>query len=100
MESPVPVEVYKPVFPENPTANIFEALQNVNGVRPLNCNVCNTGDIHINGLEGPYTLVLIDGCPLLVDFRQCMVCLELQLLIRTDRNRQRPRFLSMEVAED
>jgi outer membrane receptor for ferrienterochelin and colicins len=33
MESPVPVEVYKPVFfPENPTANIFEALQNVNGV--------------------------------------------------------------------
>jgi outer membrane receptor for ferrienterochelin and colicins len=76
MESPVPVEVYKPVFfPENPTANIFEALQNVNGVRPqLNCNVCNTGDIHINGLEGPYTLVLIDGCPLLVDFRQCMAC--------------------------
>jgi outer membrane receptor for ferrienterochelin and colicins len=52
-------------FKKNPTANIFEALQNVNGVRPqLNCNVCNTGDIHINGLEGPYTLVLIDGMPL------------------------------------
>lgn len=66
MESPVPVEVYKPVFfQKNPTANIFEALQNVNGVRPqLNCNVCNTGDIHINGLEGPYTLVLIDGMPI------------------------------------
>jgi outer membrane receptor for ferrienterochelin and colicins len=66
MESPVPVEVYKPVFfKKNPTANIFEALQNVNGVRPqLNCNVCNTGDIHINGLEGPYTLVLIDGMPI------------------------------------
>src|SRR5690606_7025256 len=46
-------------------ANIFEALQIVNGVRPqLNCNVCNTGDIHINGLEGPYTLVLIDGMPI------------------------------------
>src|SRR5690606_27200340 len=29
-----------------------------------NCNVCNTGDIHINGLEGPYTLVLIDGMPI------------------------------------
>src|SRR5690606_31489321 len=41
------------------------ALQNVNGVRPqINCNVCNTGDIHINGLEGPYTLVLIDGMPI------------------------------------
>ncbi|UQD55658.1 TonB-dependent receptor [Flavobacterium sp. K5-23] len=66
IESPVPVEVYKPVFfQKNPTANIFEALQNVNGVRPqLNCNVCNTGDIHINGLEGPYTLVLIDGMPI------------------------------------
>ncbi|HEX9981446.1 MAG TPA: TonB-dependent receptor [Flavobacterium sp.] len=65
-ESPVPVEVYKPAyFKKNPTANIFEALQNVNGVRPqLNCNVCNTGDIHINGLEGPYTLVLIDGMPI------------------------------------
>lgn len=66
LESAVPVEVYKPsFFKKNPTANIFEALQNVNGVRPqLNCNVCNTGDIHINGLEGPYTLVLIDGMPI------------------------------------
>lgn len=66
IESPVPVEIYKPAFfRKNPTANIFEALQNVNGVRPqLNCNVCNTGDIHINGLEGPYTLVLIDGMPI------------------------------------
>ncbi len=66
MESPVPVEVYSPAFfRKNPTPNIFEALQNVNGVRPqLNCNVCNTGDIHINGLEGPYTMVLIDGMPI------------------------------------
>lgn len=66
LESAVPVEVYKPTFlKKNPTPNIFEALQNVNGVRPqINCNVCNTGDIHINGLEGPYTLVLIDGMPI------------------------------------
>jgi len=66
LETPVPVEVYKPsFFKKNPTASIFEALQNVNGVRPqINCNVCNTGDIHINGLEGPYTLVLIDGMPI------------------------------------
>ncbi len=66
LESSVPVEVYTPAFfKKNPTPNIFEALQNVNGVRPqLNCNVCNTGDIHINGLEGPYTLVLIDGMPI------------------------------------
>ncbi|MGO4904933.1 TonB-dependent receptor [Flavobacterium sp. W20_MBD1_R3] len=66
LESPVPVEVYSPTFfKKNPTASIYEALQNVNGVRPqLNCGVCNTGDIHINGLEGPYTLVLIDGMPI------------------------------------
>ncbi len=66
LESPVPVEVYNPVFfKKNPTPNVYEALQNVNGVRPqLNCQVCNTGDIHINGLEGPYTMVLIDGMPI------------------------------------
>ncbi|GAB1855276.1 TonB-dependent receptor [Flavobacteriaceae bacterium MHTCC 0001] len=66
LESPVPVEVYSPTFfKKNPTPSIFDALQNVNGVRPqLNCNVCNTGDIHINGLEGPYTLVMIDGMPI------------------------------------
>lgn len=66
LESAVPVEVYTPVFfKKNPTANIYEALQNVNGVRPqLNCGVCNTGDIHINGLEGPYTAVMIDGMPI------------------------------------
>jgi len=65
-KSPVPVEIYSQSFlRENPTPNVFEALQNVNGVRPqINCNVCNTGDIHINGLEGPYTLVLIDGMPI------------------------------------
>lgn len=66
LESPVPVEVYNPIFfKKNPTPNIYEALQNVNGVRPqLNCQVCNTGDIHVNGLEGPYTMVLIDGMPI------------------------------------
>jgi len=66
LESPVPVEVYTPgYFKKNPTPSIFEALQNVNGVRPqLNCNICNTGDIHINGLEGPYTMILIDGMPI------------------------------------
>ncbi len=66
LDSPVPVEVYgKSFFRANPTASIFEALENVNGIRPqLNCNVCNTGDIHINGQEGSYTMVLIDGLPI------------------------------------
>ncbi len=66
LDSPVPVEVYTAkFFKANPTPSVFDALQNINGVRPqLNCNICNTGDIHINGLEGPYTMVLIDGMPI------------------------------------
>lgn len=66
LESAVPVEVYSPkFFKANPTPSVYAALQTVNGVRPqINCSVCNTGDIHINGLEGPYTMVLIDGMPI------------------------------------
>ena len=66
LQSPVAVEVYSPqFFKKNPTPSIFESLQNVNGVRPqLNCSVCNTGDLHINGLEGPYTMITIDGMPI------------------------------------
>lgn len=66
LRSPVAVEVYSPqFFKKNPTPSIFESLSMVNGVRPqINCSVCNTGDIHINGLEGPYTMVTIDGMPI------------------------------------
>ncbi|MTI30987.1 TonB-dependent receptor [Xanthovirga aplysinae] len=66
-KSPAPVEVFTPAyFKKNPTPALFEALQLVNGVRPqLNCNICNTGDIHINGMEGPYTMTLIDGMPII-----------------------------------
>ncbi len=66
MDSPVPIEVYTPTFfKRNPTPNLFSALENINGVRPqLNCSVCNTGDIHINGMEGGYTMVMIDGMPI------------------------------------
>lgn len=66
LESPISIEVYSPTFfKKNPTPNIFESLNLVNGVQPqINCNVCNTGDIHINGLEGPYTMILIDGMPI------------------------------------
>src|SRR6478736_3579473 len=66
MQSPVHIEVYTPkLFQKNPTPSIFEAMQMVNGVQPqLNCSVCNTGDIHINGMEGPYTMITIDGMPI------------------------------------
>lgn len=64
--SAVNIEVITPkLFQRNPSPNIFESLSMVNGVRPqLQCNVCSTGDIHINGMEGPYTMVLIDGMPI------------------------------------
>jgi len=66
LDSPVPVDIITSKFIyKNPVPSIFEGLSYVNGVRPqLNCNVCSTGDIHINGLEGPYTMVLIDGMPM------------------------------------
>lgn len=65
-ESPVPIQTFTPTFfKKNPTPALFEALSNINGVRPqLNCAVCNTGDIHINGMEGAYTMVMIDGMPI------------------------------------
>jgi len=65
-ESSIPVEVYAPsLFKKNPTPNIFEGLAMVNGVQPqINCIVCGTGDIRINGLDGPYTMVLLDGMPI------------------------------------
>ena len=65
-DSPVPIEIYTTkFFKKNPTSSLFDAVQLINGVQPqLNCNVCNTGDIHINGMEGPYTMILIDGMPI------------------------------------
>src|SRR5690606_36996609 len=65
-DSPVPVEVITPaLFRKSPSPALIDAMGMVNGVRPqINCSVCNTGDIHINGMEGPYTMVLIDGMPI------------------------------------
>ncbi|MFN4234684.1 MAG: TonB-dependent receptor [Bacteroidia bacterium] len=65
--SPVKVEVISSQFlQKNPTNNVMEALQTINGVQEqISCGVCGTSDIHINGMEGPYTLVLIDGMPVM-----------------------------------
>ncbi|MEC8403450.1 MAG: TonB-dependent receptor [Bacteroidota bacterium] len=67
LDSPVPIEVYgQTFFQANPTASVFEALENVNGIRPqLNCSICSTGEIRINGQEGGYTMVMIDGLPII-----------------------------------
>ena len=65
-DSPIPIDVFSGKFFErNRSNNILESLSMVNGVRPqLNCNVCYTADIRINGLDGAYTQVLIDGMPI------------------------------------
>ncbi|MEN9638685.1 MAG: hypothetical protein RLZZ262_553, partial [Bacteroidota bacterium] len=65
-DSPIPVELYSSTFlRKNNGPSLMEALGNIGGIRTQNnCNICSTGDIHINGMEGAYTLVLIDGMPM------------------------------------
>jgi len=65
--SPVKVEVVSPkMFRMNPTNNITEALQSVNGIyNQVDCAVCGTNNLRVNGMEGPYTAVLIDGNPIM-----------------------------------
>jgi outer membrane receptor for ferrienterochelin and colicins len=65
-DSPVPVEVIDArLFKRNPGPSLAEAVGLLNGVRAQNlCGVCGTNDIRINGMDGPYTLVLIDGMPI------------------------------------
>ncbi|HET6243427.1 MAG: TonB-dependent receptor [Bacteroidetes bacterium] len=66
-DSPVKVEVITASFlQKSPTNNIMQAIETINGVQEqIGCGVCGTSDIHINGMEGPYTLVLIDGMPIM-----------------------------------
>ncbi len=66
-ESPIVTDIYdKKYFEKNPGSSIFDLMDRMNGVRQqVNCNVCGTGDIHINGLEGPYTLIVLDGIPVM-----------------------------------
>ena len=68
-ESPVKVNVItsKKInsFLPSAGANITEIVQLVNGAQEvIACGVCYTNSISINGLEGPYTSVLLDGIPM------------------------------------
>lgn len=64
-DSPVKVEVInQEYFTEVESYNLVEGIQSVAGVEEVvSCGVCGTNDIHINGMEGRYTLILIDGMP-------------------------------------
>lgn len=64
--SPIPIENYTNLyFKKAAVSNLLDASSQITGLRPqLNCSVCNTGDIHLNGMEGAYTTILIDGMPI------------------------------------
>ena len=68
-ESPVKVNVItsKKINSFLPSAGstVKEIIQLINGAQEvIACGVCYTNSISINGLEGPYTSILLDGIPM------------------------------------
>lgn len=65
-ESPVKVDVVTPAFLQrNVTNNLMDNISFLPGLsQQVDCGVCFSNNIRINGMEGPYTAVLIDGTPL------------------------------------
>jgi outer membrane receptor for ferrienterochelin and colicins len=66
-ESPVKVDVVPARYLQMlATSNLVEAIGLVNGLsQQVDCAVCYTNSIRINGMEGQYTSVLIDGMPIM-----------------------------------
>lgn len=66
-DSPVKVEVVTNQFlRKNPSGNLMENIDYINGLSSyVACGVCGTNSIRINGMEGPYTAVMIDGMPIM-----------------------------------
>lgn len=66
-ESSIVTDVYdKKHFEKNTSSSLMDLMDRIPGVRAqMNCNICGTGDIHINGLEGAYTLIVLDGIPII-----------------------------------
>jgi len=66
-DSPVKVNVVSNRFlDKNPSGSIMESVGFINGLyNEVSCGVCGTNSIRINGMEGPYTSVLIDGMPIM-----------------------------------
>ena len=67
-DSPVQVNVVKAkqLQQGRTSSNIMDLISSVNGLSTqLNCGVCGTNAIRINGVEGPNTAVLIDGMPIM-----------------------------------
>lgn len=66
-ESPVTVKVV-PIerLGRMTTSNLMESLEQVTGLyKQVDCAVCGTTNIRINGMEGVHTAFLIDGMPIM-----------------------------------
>lgn len=65
--SPVKVELFTSAFfRKNVTNNLTESIKQMNGLQvQQDCGVCGTNTIRINGMDGPYTAILIDGSPIM-----------------------------------
>jgi outer membrane receptor for ferrienterochelin and colicins len=66
-DSPVKVELVTPAFLQRSvSANLMDNVSFLPGLsQQVDCGVCFTNSIRINGMEGPYTAVLIDGAPMM-----------------------------------
>lgn len=66
-ESPVKVSwISNEALRKSGSDNLMDAIKYINGLyKQVDCAVCGTSNIRINGMEGPYTSVLIDGMPVM-----------------------------------
>ncbi len=66
-DSPVKVDVVTPTFLRRSVSNnLMDNVSFLPGLtQQVDCGVCFTNNIRINGMDGPYTAVLIDGAPMI-----------------------------------
>jgi outer membrane receptor for ferrienterochelin and colicins len=61
----IPVEIYpESYFLKNNVTNLYQAIAMISGIQAnIDGSVDGAGDLEINGQDGPFTLVMIDGMP-------------------------------------
>jgi outer membrane receptor for ferrienterochelin and colicins len=65
-ELAIPVQIYDAdYFQKQNVSNLQDAMRMISGIQPnIDGSLDGAGDIEINGQEGVYTLVLLDGVPI------------------------------------
>lgn len=66
-DSPVKVSwIGGEVLQKSVSNDLMDAVKYINGLyKQVDCAVCGTSNIRVNGMAGPYTSVLIDGMPVM-----------------------------------